>query len=266
MQGMISVRRAALALLAAMFVVAGCAASVTDGTGSAVSAGAPASSHSPDFPSPTAPSSASTDPSSAGTQPSRGTRSSGTSQSSSGSATPSAAQRQQALAALAAGDDVAALVAVPGGYEAASFDQQGGIRFWFDPQSSVTWRRIGASSYPYSPQVGAPEARANGALLRNMQHATFIVTGNFTGDASGNAVAFTTGPRGWGTIKAEPNGNIGPSGAPVGSNRIGLSYGFAFADGYLITADCPQDRPIADCDTHQIRKRWVWAGHDFHRA
>jgi len=50
------------------------------------------------------------------------------------------------------------------------------------------------------------------------------VRGNFTGDASGNAVAFTSGAKGWGAIKAESNENIGPSGQPVGANLIDLSY------------------------------------------
>jgi hypothetical protein len=170
------------------------------------------------------------------------------------------------LHALAAGDTVSALVAVPGGYEAASWDGTGGIRFWFDPTASVAWRRVGTSRYPYSAALGAPHVAVQAARLRGMDHATFIATGRFTNDSSGNAVAYTTGPRGWGAIKAERNGNIGPSGAPVGADRIGLSYGFAFSDGYLITADCPTGRPIAQCGTHQIRKRWVWRGKDFRRV
>jgi hypothetical protein len=155
------------------------------------------------------------------------------------------------------------VVAVPGGYEAATWDQFGAIQFWYDAADTLTWQQVGQSRYPYSRALGAPHAHALGALLTGMQHATFIVRGIFTGDGSGNAVAFTDGPRGWGAIKAEPNGNIGPSGAPVGPNKIGLSYGFGFLRGDLVTADCPLNMPISECDTHTIVKRWVWNGQDF---
>jgi hypothetical protein len=158
------------------------------------------------------------------------------------------------------------LVAVPGGYEAATWDQVGHIRFWFDPAATTAWRRLGTSSYPYSAAVGPPDASVEGTLLRRMAHATFIISGTFTGDGSGNAVAFTTGGRGWGAIKAESNGNIAPSGRPVGRDRIGLSYGFAFAQGYLVTADCPPNRPLSECGGHQIRKRWLWRGSEFRQV
>jgi hypothetical protein len=155
---------------------------------------------------------------------------------------------------------------VPGGFQAASWDQHGGIGFWSEAVSDTTWRLMGDSRYPDVAALGPPEATALGALLRNMDNATFIVHGNFTGDGSGNAVAFTTGPHGWGAIKAETGGNIAPSGSPVGANLVGLSYDFAFRNGYLETKDCPTNRPISDCDEHPVTKLWIWAGHEFVRA
>lgn len=157
------------------------------------------------------------------------------------------------------------VVAVPGGYEAATFDQSGHIRFWHSPKSSTAWRQVGHSRYPKNPQAGGPRARVKGALLGGMQHATFIVHGLFTGDASGNAVAFTTGPHGWGTIKAKSGGNIGSSGQTIGSNMVGLSYDFAFAHGNLQTKDCPSNRVIAECGSHPVVKQWHWNGNDFTR-
>lgn len=249
-----------LAGLAALAMTLTACASVTTGSGrvgSPVTPG-PGSSGSaastPDFPSSSA---TPPPPSSAGSTPAP---------PSSASAPPPVSVREETLVTAAGGQSVANLVAVPGGYEGASWDQLGHIRFWFDPYASLRWQQIGASAYPYSAQVGRPEAAGHGARLRYMRHATFIVTGVFTGDGSGNAVAFTTGARGWGVIKAMPNGHIGPSGQPVGSDMIGLSFGFAFSDGYLITADCPQDRPQYQCDKHQIRKRWAWGGQDFHQV
>jgi hypothetical protein len=237
-------------VVCAALLVAGCA-SVTGGAGRAGTSVASSGSTHPDFPSTSAiPSSSSAVPS---TTPTTAPE------------TITPADRRAALVARAGGEQVSNLVAVPGGYEAATYDQRGTIRFWAEPAASASWQLIGASRYPYSAALGAPGAHVTGALLRQMSHATFIVTGLFTTDGSGNAVAFTTGAKGWGAIKAERNGNIGPSGRPVGRDRIGLSYGFAFANGYLVTGDCPQNRPIAECGRHPIVKRWAWTGSDFRR-
>jgi hypothetical protein len=254
--------RAAAAGALAVAVLAACS-TVTDGTGTAGSAATASgsASHAPDFPSttPSAPSAVAS--ASAGATASTGPSPSGPSST----APPSADQRRASLAATTH-QQVSELVAVPGGDEAASFDQRGGIRFWFGRRDALTWTPLGSSRYPYVRQLGAPHAQVTGALLRNMRHATFVAVGIFTGDGSGNAVAFTDGPRGWGAIKAEANGNIAPSGRPVGQDQIGLSYGFALRDGYLVTADCSANRPISDCDTHHVTKRWVWTGREFRRA
>jgi hypothetical protein len=176
---------------------------------------------------------------------------------------PSPAQLAARLANLVHGQQFV-LVAVPGGYEAISYDQQAHVGFW--RYTSTDWTRVATSTYPYSSAIGGPaEAKAIGTLLNNMHDATFIVTGNFTGDSSGNAVAYTTGSRGWGAIKAEPNGNIGPSGQPVGNDQIGLSYGFAFVGGNLQTKDCPASQPIANCGVNPVVKLWAWNGTDFSR-
>ena len=179
---------------------------------------------------------------------------------------PTPAQRAKRLTAQTNGA-AHVIVAIPGGYEAAVFDQTGNISFWRDAVLTTTWRQVGRSSYPWDAQLGTPpDATVQGALLQAMTHATFIVHGTFTTDGGGNAVAFTTGAKGWGAIKAEPNGNIGPSGQPVGNDKIGLSYGFAFVDRKLQTEDCPTNRPIADCSAHPITNLWVWTGHDFRLA
>lgn len=234
--------------------LAGCS-SVTSGHGSATSAGASLSQ--PDFPStsPTTPGpSTATFPSTTPTPP-----------PSPSPGPQTRAQRAAQLRAQTNGEDTV-LVRVPSGYQAASYDQSGNISFWSEAASDTTWQLIGHSRYPTVSQLGPPQASARGTLLRNMSDATYIVRGVFTGDGSGNAVAFTNGPRGWGAIKAEPNGNIGPSGRPVGANLIGLSYDFGFRNGYLVTQDCSLDRPISDCDQYPITKLWVWTGQDFTRV
>ncbi len=158
------------------------------------------------------------------------------------------------------------LVQVPGGVEAATYDEVGNIRFWRNP--STTWQQVGRSTYPFDAQLGesAPSVKVTGALISGMKDATFIVHGTFTTDGGGNAVAFTDGANGWGVIKAQPDGNLAPSGQPVGNDRIGLSFDLAFVDGKLQTKDCPTDRPLADCAGHPVSKLWVWSGQDFRRA
>lgn len=181
-------------------------------------------------------------------------------------AAPTRRQREERLNAQTSGEQHV-LVKTANGYQAAAFDQHANIQFWRNVGNTVAWSRIGVSTYPYSPSIGGPaDASLTGALLTGMRDATFIVTGTFTGDSSGNAVAFTTGARGWGVIKAEPNGNIGPSGQPVGADRIGLSFGFAFAGGDLVTEDCRTDQPIAMCGDNPVIKRWRWTGSDFARV
>ena len=132
---------------------------------------------------------------------------------------PSLAARTAALS-HASGGLPSVIVGVPGGFEAMTWDQATHVGFWYDPTTSTTWQPVGSSVYPWVAAIGGPpQASATGALLIGMQHATFIVTGNFSGDGSGNAVAYTTGANGWGVIKAEPNGNIGPSVNPSQPTR-----------------------------------------------
>jgi hypothetical protein len=233
----------------ALLLLAACA--TTSGAGSAdPGSRASSGSHSPDFPSgavtTTVPASSSAAPTHA--------------------ATPSLGKRAAQLTAQTNGQPHV-IIALAGGFQAAVYDQGGDIYFWASGGSSTTWRQIGQSTYPYAAANGAPHAKVAGAELNNMDDATFIVHGIFTGDGSGNAVAFTDGSKGWGAIKAERNGNIGPSGAPVDpGNQIGLAYDFSFSGGNLVTEDCPSNRPIYQCGEYPVRKVWHWTGHDFSTA
>ncbi len=238
--------------LAIVITAATACSTTTSGTGSELTPTGPSS---PDFPSlPSSPQTSTAPASSpAATTPASPTT----------TAPASRAQLAARLAALTPGQRVV-LVAIPGGYEAISYDQQAHVGFW--KYTGSDWKRAATSTYPYSAAIGGPaEAAATGALLTGMHDATFIVTGNFTGDGSGNAVAYTTGARGWGAIKAEPNGNIGPSGRPVGTDAIGLSFGFAFVAGRLQTKDCPTNQPVAACGLNPVTKLWAWNGTDFVR-
>jgi hypothetical protein len=251
-----------MAALAVVLALAGCART-TQGSGRAPSTLARTSgSSSPDFPS----RSESRPPT---TSPTGGAGGSSapvpTTPSTSVPATPTR-DRRDAQLTTQTNSEAHVLVPIPRGYEAATYDRTGGIQFWRVVGTEPGWRQVGVSSYPAEVDGKPYDVSVTGALLHGMKNATFIVRGQFTTDNSGLAVAYTTGPKGWGAIKAESNGNIGPSGKPVGSDRIGLSRGFAFVGGDLQTEDCPQNLPIASCGGHEVVKLWRWSGKDFTRA
>jgi len=159
-----------------------------------------------------------------------------------------------------------AVVRLAGGVtERATWDQNGHITFW---RADI---RVGASSYPLQPTLGPVKPSVKGGFVTGMPHAVFILTGLFSEDGSVNSIAYTADAHGtWGAIKAEPNGNIGPSGQPVGKDGIGLANEFAVVRGQLETADCSATLPMAECGGNQrVLKFWTWNGTDFtlnHRA
>jgi hypothetical protein len=156
-------------------------------------------------------------------------------------------------------------VSTAAGVDSLVLGQAGKVTFWTFDKSTGAITRVGSSSYPYDPKsLGPPQAVGRGTVLAGMTHATFIVTGVFSGDGSGNAVAYTTGSAGWGAIKAVKNGNLIPSGAGVGISGIGLSEAFGFADGQLETADCSSTLPISECGgNNRVLKFWEWRGSQF---
>jgi hypothetical protein len=260
-EGRTAVRRTSVlaAALAVLLAVAGCART-TEGSAHPPTSNAATGRSTPDFPSQSV-----SVPSSPTASAPRESTAAPSTPTSSAPATPTRAQRDAQLTTQTNGE-AHVVVAISHGYEAATYDRAGGIRFWRVVGTEPGWRQVGVSRYPAEVDGKPYDVSVTGALLRGMKNATFIVRGQFTTDNSGLAVAYTTGPKGWGAIKAEPSGNIGPSGKPIGSNRIGLSRGFAFVGGLLQTKDCPQSLPISSCGGHEIVKLWRWAGKDFRRA
>jgi hypothetical protein len=157
-------------------------------------------------------------------------------------------------------DNTTSTVTVKGGSESMLLTQTGDVSFWTLDESTGVIQRTGHVTYPYAPSsLGPPGATGAGIVLTNMDHPTFIVRGTFTGDGSGNAVAFTNGGTGWGVIKAQPDGNLAPSGTSIGSNEIGLSQAFGFHNGELMTADCSNNLPISACGgNNRVIKYWTW--------
>lgn len=88
-------------------------------------------------------------------------------------------------------------------FEAACYDQRGHLVLW--RHSAGGWHQMAQSTCPPDSADGPPSydehgVGVEGAVLPGMSDAVFIVTGPFSGDGTGNAVAFGNGPDGWGLL------------------------------------------------------------------
>lgn len=125
---------------------------------------------------------------------------------------PSDAQATAELAQLTPGMQ-SDIVAVPAGYDAATWDQAGNIDFW-QLIGAGGWTNLKRSTYPV---LGTPDATVHGALLSNMTSATFIMDGQFSGDGTANALVYGPGSAGYGVLAG--------SGSTLTSTGQGLSEG-----------------------------------------
>lgn len=150
-------------------------------------------------------------------------------------------------------------VAVPGGYEAAAWDEAGHVSFW--KWAAGTWRRVGASRYPV---VGMEpiETTITGALLTGMSDAVFIVNGYFSGDGTGTYIAFTNGPHGWGTIAPGPGeSTLIPTGNASTDNLTpGNSYAELFGNGHLDRIDTSTLPFGPNGEEWEIERGYTWSG------
>jgi pimeloyl-ACP methyl ester carboxylesterase len=155
------------------------------------------------------------------------------------------------------------LVAISGGFEAAVWDEKGHVTFWKLTDPSQTWKQIGASTYPVLP-TEPPGTTLTGALLAGMSDATFIADGPFSGDGTGNAIAFTNGARGWGTIAPGPGNTLIATGNRSTDNATpGNSYSEYFHDGDLSTSE-PGSLPFGpNGEEWQIERTYKWTGGEF---
>ena len=180
-----------------------------------------------------------------------------------------------ALAAyLNRGDTIRSTVAVqtPSGSELMVVTQRGKLEFWTWLASAHTLQLTGTSTYPYAPgSLGAPSAKGTGALLSGMDHATFVITGTFTTDGSGNAIAYTRGAGHWGAVKASGTRLVPSSAGSTANAPVGQHAAAGFVGGLLETADCSQLVPVSQCGAsgNRVLVYWRWHsdGFDFdHRA
>ncbi|PZS15604.1 MAG: hypothetical protein DLM57_12350 [Pseudonocardiales bacterium] len=151
-------------------------------------------------------------------------------------------------------------VTVPGGFEVMVLAQKGQVTFWSWQSTAKALSKVGASTYPYDlAKVGPPKATGAGMVLTGMVHAIYIVTSTFSGDGSGNSVAYTTGVTGWGAVKVASTTKLVPSGQGVALGGAGLQDEYKFFAGALEAASCSSTLPIAKCTGQsRVLAFWVW--------
>ncbi len=179
-------------------------------------------------------------------------------------APPSLAQLQNQLVSMTSGARVTVIALPGGGYDAmvsSNNHNVGQVSFWHHEKS---WRKVGDSTFPY--ENGAVAQRpltdeVTARVLPGMSHPIFILRGIFSGDSTAHAISYTDGPRGWGVIKAQPNGNLASSGQGVGFGEPGLEDDAYFTDGLYETAECSLTLSSAECGGNQrVEKFWGWNG------
>jgi serine/threonine-protein kinase len=159
-------------------------------------------------------------------------------------------------------------VRVPGGYEGAAWANNGPVTFWKWISASPKWRTLGASSYPVLPaQFGATGTTITGALLTGMSDATFIAKGGYTGDGTGNFIAFTNGPHGWGTIAPGPGQTLVPTGRKSTDNTTpGNTYTELFSGGDLEVSD-PGNLPLGpNGEEWEVDRVYTWSAGVFRQV
>ena len=180
-----------------------------------------------------------------------------------GSLLPTIAVATAELAQLAPGTQ-SWIVKVPAGYEAATWDNNGNVDFW--KLAAGPWQKVGASRDPdLGPNDPPYDTKVTGALLTGMSDATFIATGEFSGDGTGTAEAYTLDPgKGWGIIGAGPSNTLVPTGQPATDNTTpGLRFRMTFSNGDIETTDQNPDFYVADGPEYALVTDWKWDGTKF---
>jgi hypothetical protein len=161
------------------------------------------------------------------------------------------------------------IVQTPGGYEAATYDQHSHIDFW-TLTGTGPWVEAARGYYPTLAYGGQGEnVTVAGRLLTGMTDATFIVTGAFSGDGTGNALAYTHGPQGWGVLTNNSGNSLTVSSGTVEANpatEAGIDTHDYFTGGMLETSDNSGAFDIAFAASFPLDWYWTWSHTHFSLA
>ena len=166
------------------------------------------------------------------------------------------AQVAAGLTALTPGMAHAIVTITGGGYEAAVYDKTGHIDFW--KFSGTKWAEVGRSSYPRLQPFPTPLGSVVGRQLKGMADATFIARGIFTGDSTGQTIAFGKGQRGWGTIAWGPGNVLVPTGnGSTDNDTPGIYFNEQLSAGQLETTSLNPYFSTA-MNYYPLTANWSW--------
>lgn len=169
------------------------------------------------------------------------------------------------LVSVTKGQHRSATVRVPSGaQEAASWDAKGNIWFWSN--AGGTWQRIGSSRYPMLPGGNGDSTKVASTLLPGMTHAAYIADGVFTGDSSGNTIAFAANRDGkWGTVAPKAGDDaLVPTGKPATDNTTpGIWRDARFTGGMIETTVGNPFMANANASAYPLITDWSWRSGEF---
>jgi len=169
------------------------------------------------------------------------------------------------LVSVTKGQKRSATVRVPSGArEAASWDTKGNIWFWSN--SGGTWHHIGSSRYPMLPGGDGSATKVASTLLPGMTHAAYIADGTFTGDSSGNTIAFAATSDGkWGTVAPKAGDDaLVPTGKPATDNTTpGIWRDARFTGGRIETTVGNPFMANANASAYPLVTDWSWRSGEF---
>jgi len=189
---------------------------------------------------------------------------SSTSTSSGRTATVSVLQAPDALAGrrhppLHSGQRFAS-VAVPGGIQAAVYDNAGHVVFWSLRLPAGRWTRVGSSAYPVLPTTPPRVQRATGFVLAGMHSAVFVLHGAFTGDGGANYIAYGTGPHGWGQLLARGSTLVPTESYPTVAGSPGLALRIQVSHGFLEISQSADVVTVAQSALLPVNRFYRWTG------
>lgn len=176
----------------------------------------------------------------------------------------SATAREGDLKRVTGDQKRSAIVQVTSGvHEAASWDAKGNVWFW--RTAGQGWHKIGSSRYPTLPgSPGGAQTRIASTILPGMQHAVYLADGVFTGDSSGNDIAFAATSSGkWGTV-APQGDSLVPTGKPATDNTTpGIWRDARFTSGRMRTTVGNPFTANAAASTYPLITDWSWKSGKF---
>ncbi|AKU15711.1 hypothetical protein VV02_07355 [Luteipulveratus mongoliensis] len=160
-----------------------------------------------------------------------------------------------------AGHGTIAVVRIGNSFEGAIAQGDGRIAFYaHGPGTGDRWTLVNRSTAPDTVDTTAAPA-LSGNRPPGLRHAVFIATGEFTGDGTGQAIAYGSDGVRWSVLTHEANsGQLAPSGHG-GQDQPGLSLMIAFTAHGLRTTD--MWGPEADASFYLQKQMpviadWAW--------